>query len=266
MSIVEQAHYQTVPLQSRILERALTFAVNNPAELSFSAYSLSVNDTFVVARPRDSGRLANLDIFSRNAAIQLGETLANVQLGIQQHGYGSTIELLPIKNRIDPLAMIRLGAPVVPESALQLMPTKGSELNRYEPTLGMRAASIQILARLDLVAQATGVWAQALAALEALPESQTRSRAIPDLAMLGLAPESTLLAIYAEGNSLLDWLQVGQAIARMKKVARDQNMGVRQLNADMTMHVRSQVPWRHTLQFTQLQALVQVGPLDASLS
>lgn len=251
-------------LQSCVLQNALTFAVNHSGESPYPVYSLSVNDSVVVARPRDPARLADMDHFSQHAAIQLGEFLANVQFGIHRHGYGSTIELLPIKNRIDPLATIRLDAPMRVEPTLSMVPIASSEHGRYEVTLSKQSVAVQLVAELDLIAQAMGVWAQAMAAVEALPESRVPSRLLPDLAMLGLAPESTLLAIYAEGNSLLDWLLVGQAIARMKQSARGKNIGVRQLSADTVVQLRNQVPWRHTLQFTQLQALLHVGRLDVN--
>lgn len=246
----------------RVLEGALNLVDDGVAERT-PAYRLSVTDTSILVRPTDPARLAQLDRYSQATVMRLGETLTYAQAEIRQSGFASAVELLPVKNRIDPLATITLGEPIVPEP---LNATRADESNlasvvRQDVPLLNRSIPVPVLAQFDLAAQSEGVWAYAAKALELLPAMQPSWQLAQGLGtgMLDFSAESCLLALYTEGNSLRDWLLVGRAIARIRQAGYPNHIGARMLHHSVAAKVIATMPWRQTLRFNQLQAVLQLG-------
>ncbi len=246
----------------RVLEEALSLVDDGAVERK-PAYRLSVTDASILVRPTDPARLAQLDRYSQATVMRLGETLTYAQAEIRQCGFASAVALLPVKNRIDPLATITLGEPIVPErlSASRADGTNLASGVRQDVSLVNRPIPVPVLAQLDLAVQAEGVWAYAAKAMELLPAMQPSWQMTQALGANGLdfSAESSLLALYTEGNSLRDWLLVGRAIARIRQVGCPHRIGARMLHHSVAAEVIATMPWRQTLRFNQLQVVLQLG-------
>lgn len=246
----------------RVLEGALSFVGDGTVDRT-PAYRLSVTDASIMVRPTDPARLAQLDRYSQATVMRLGETLTYAQAQIRQCGFASAVELLPVKNRIDPLATITVGEPIVPArvNATAVDESHLASVVRQDVPLVNRSIPVPVLAQFDLAAQAEGVWAYAAKALELLPTMQPNWQMAQTLGagVLDFSAESALLVLYTEGNSLRDWLLVGRAIARIRQIGYPQHIGARMLHHSVAAKVIATMPWRQTLRFNQLQAVLQLG-------